>query len=313
MRAYVTGANGHLGRTLCDLLEKNRCFVRAGIRGQLANYSLDNIDGLASCMQDIDIIFHTAAPTQLWHPDSTQIYQPIYEGTLNIIRAAAKAGVKKIIYTSSCAAVGFIAPAGRALNESDYNLKTKHPQFQAKVRAELDGTALARQLGIRFICVCAPSVLGPGFHKPTPSVEPYIKARQGKLPAIPNFSYHIIDVRDLAWTQFLLATHHPKHSRYIVAGEYVTPELLLKLIGAKSLILPGWTLPMIAMLDACRYYLSGRNTKREITLQLAIECKNSHQRLSIERMKSEFGDFCRYDLQTTLVDLLSWIDVGIHA
>jgi dihydroflavonol-4-reductase len=271
------------------------------------------VHSLAKSFAGCDVVFHTAAPTQLWSKDKRQIEEPIYQGTLNVITACAQASVRRIIYTSSCAAVGFCATPERDLNESDFNHLTSHPQFRAKLRSEIDGAKLADELDVQLIRVCAPSVVGPGFARATPSVEPYVQLVANKLPAVPNLSYSIVDVRDLADAQIALALGAPDEKRYIVAGHHVTTRALLDILRQvdetlkQPVILPTWVLRWVAMLDAAFYYGSLCRTKRKLTLDLVRDVSGSDQRLSDARFRSEFPLWKPRSLENTIHDTLTYI------
>jgi dihydroflavonol-4-reductase len=325
MRVIVTGANGHLGSTLSNSLARRGFSVKALVRnpspdrikylnkniGDIVNYDLLNINNLAQLFKNADIIFHTAAPTQLWSKKPNDIISPIYEGTLNIIRAAALASVPKIIYTSTGATVGFKA-ADNYLDENNYNLKTRHPQFRAKLNAELEGSRLASQRGVRFISVCPPNIIGPGFAHCSPSTEPYVRLVKQQLLAIPKVSYYTTDVRDLADAQILLA-QKALHDRYIIGAHYATPDLLLNLAQELILdfkrpyIIPSWVLPGAWALDLIAYYASFKRKKRELTLDLLKECLGCEQKLSTTRFRSEHPSWQPRALHTTLKDMFSWI------
>lgn len=325
MRAAVTGANGHLGSTLCSQLSEVGVDVRACLRSphnssripsgaaRLAECDLSSAESLAQSFEGCDVVFHTAAPSKLFSRKASDIELPIYEGTLNVIRASAQARVRTIIYTSSCAAIGFHAPQGALLNEDNYNESTKHPQFRAKVKSERDGRELALSLGIKLIRVCVPSILGPGFRSLTPSVEPYVQLVRGRLPFVPDLDYSVLDVRDLAAAQIILALAEPRHNRYIVAGNQATTSELLKVIGSieRGLrvpkVLPAWALPGLALLDGLVHTLTLGRSERKLTLTLARECAGARQRLSDARFRSEFPQWQARPLLVTLRDTLSWV------
>ena len=326
MHAVVTGANGHLGSVLSRSLVKMGFSIKALVRDprpdrikhmdqsayEIVDYDLMNKHNLAQLFKNADVIFHTAAPTQLWSKNSDDITQPIYEGTLNIIRAAARAQVPKIIYTSTGATVGFKSAHNKYLDESHYNLNTRHPQFKAKLAAELEGSRLAAKLGVRFISVCPPNIIGPGFALCSPSTEPYVRLIKHKLLAIPKVSYYTNDVRDLADAQILLA-QSARYDRYIIGAHYATPDLLLNLAQGliqdfkRPKILPSWALLAAWAADGLAYYASFKSRKRELTFDLLKECLGCEQKLSTKRFRSEYPSWQPRSLQTTLKDMFSWI------
>ena len=327
MRAVVTGANGHLGSTLCKALVAKKYVAKALIRNpekerlkhidtnlfDIVDYDLLNERQLVELFHGADCIFHTAAPTQLWAKKSEEITRPIYQGTLNVIRAAAKAQVPKIIYTSTGATLGFKTPKKRELDETNFNIKTRHPQFRAKLRAEIDGSRLAANLGVRFIRVCPPNIIGPGFASCSPSTEPYVRLIKDELPAIPKVSYFTSDARDLAEAQILLAQENPRHDRYIIAAHYTTPEILLEIAQEllvdfkRPAILPPWMLVGAWLSDSMAYYTSLGTRKRALTFDLLKEYMGSEQKVSTLRFRTEFSTWQPRSLHATMSDMFNWI------
>lgn len=319
VRVAVTGANGHLGSTLCKRLIEMGIQTVACARSPApfatlsAGCDLTSIEALSQSFEGCEVVYHTAAPTQLWSKDARDIEVPIYEGTLNVIRACAKAGVPRIVYSSTCAAVGFRAPDGVPLSEENFNDKTTHPQFRAKLRSELYGARLSEQLGVNFVRVCAPSVVGPGFKRATPSVEPYVMLSKGKLPFVPDLSYSVVDVRDLAESQIWLGMKKPQALRYIVASHYVTTKDLLTSLSQiapqlkQPAILPQWTLPYLAAIDAAFYYAAFGLKARKITSELVRESRNANQRLNTSRFRNEFQLWSPRPLRETIYDTLAYI------
>lgn len=328
MRVVVTGANGHLGSTLCHTLNEQGFQVKALVRRPhddariahlmnaglpILDFRLSDTQGLTTLFTGSDVVFHCAAPTAMWAKDPRFLSEPIYEGTLNVIRAASEAGVKRVIYTSSCSAVGFHAKE-QALDEHNYNDDTLDPQFRAKVQAEKEGALLAKRLGVRLVRLCPPSLLGPGFVQATPSVEPYVQLCKGALKAVPNFSYPLLDVRDFAKAQVFAATAPEVDERYIVSGTFITTPFLLETLARidaslalPSHILPGWSLPLLARLDAAAYYLRRGKSPRRLPLTLARECKDANQNVSDIRFRTHFPTFQTRPLDETIADTLSWI------
>ena len=138
----VTGANGHVGYTLTRILVEKGYNVRASVRNKNNPKLVSHLDSLnieivemdlmepetiESAMQNMDGLFQVAAVYQSWakNPDE-EIINPSIIGGINALKAAKKAGVKKVVFTSSTAAIGRSGPNGKALNESDWNSESKH-------------------------------------------------------------------------------------------------------------------------------------------------------------------------------------------
>ena len=133
----VTGANGHVGYTLTKILVERGYNVRASVRDknnpklvshldsldiELVEMDLMKPETIEAAMQNMDGLFQVAAVYQSWakNPEE-EIINPSIIGGINALKAAKQAGIKKIIFTSSTAAIGRSGPKGKALNESDDN------------------------------------------------------------------------------------------------------------------------------------------------------------------------------------------------
>src|SRR3954466_11688067 len=133
MLAFVTGATGFVGSHVAKQLALRGADLRLLVRktSNLANIAtlkadhvtgdLTDPDSLKRAMQGCEFVFHVAADYRLWTPDreGKDMYRANVEGTRAIIAAAQAAGVRRVIYCSSVATMGFEAAHGRAVTESD--------------------------------------------------------------------------------------------------------------------------------------------------------------------------------------------------
>ncbi len=117
MLALVTGSTGFLGSHLCRTLLEAGYGVRAFHRPSSSLTLLEGLDveyavgdvtqpaTLEEAMQGVEAVFHAAGQVSYWR-DSTLMYQVTVGGTRNVLEAAQKAGVQRVVYTSSVAALG---------------------------------------------------------------------------------------------------------------------------------------------------------------------------------------------------------------
>jgi len=117
-KVLVTGANGHVGNNLVRALMDENVEIRAGIRNLNNKRILDDLNcevvhldfldpkTLEKSLEGIDVLYQVAAVFKHWSSDDEkEIVEPNIVGTRNILKAAHKAGVKKIVYVSSVAAL----------------------------------------------------------------------------------------------------------------------------------------------------------------------------------------------------------------
>ena len=129
MKAFITGATGfvgsHVARALADQGADLRLLVRktsrtdniAGLRAEIAQGDLRDAASLKSAMSGCEFVFHVAADYRLWVRDPEEMYRSNVEGTRVILDSARESGVRRVIYCSSVATMGF-ADDGRMADES---------------------------------------------------------------------------------------------------------------------------------------------------------------------------------------------------
>src|ERR671938_36415 len=119
MKAFVTGATGFLGSHVARVLAEQgadlRLLVRAGsntknvadLRADVVTGDLRDPASLEKGIAGCDVVFHVAADYRLWVRDPDEMYRSNVEGTRAILEAARKSGVRRVVYTSSVATMGF--------------------------------------------------------------------------------------------------------------------------------------------------------------------------------------------------------------
>ncbi len=174
MNILLTGASGFLGGPLSDRLDRNSRFVltRAVRRKESLKDSRDVlIDGLhagtdwAAALNGQDVVVHTAARAHIMKdevPDSLAEYRKVnVEGTLNLARQAAKAGVSRFIYISSIKVNGEQTPLGKPFTADDVPAP-EDPYGVSKLEAENGLHEIASETGMEVVIIRPPLVYGPG-------------------------------------------------------------------------------------------------------------------------------------------------------
>ncbi|HYM62305.1 MAG TPA: hopanoid-associated sugar epimerase [Thermoanaerobaculia bacterium] len=271
----VTGGTGFIGahvvRALLAKGARVRCLVRpAGVRRNLDGLAVDLVEGdlrdgasLFRAMSGIRTVYHCAADYRLWARDPRELYASNVEGTRNVLAAAAKAGVRRIVYTSSVAAIG-IAHDGAADEETPM-----HPGdlIGAYKKSKYEAELVARQAaddGLPVVIVNPSTPLGELDVKPTPTGQIIVDFLNGKMPAYVETGLNLVDVRDVAAGHLLAAEKGRIGERYILGNRNATLkelfDVLARISGLRSprVKLPHWIPMAFAAVDTTWSKVTGR-------------------------------------------------------
>lgn len=285
----VTGGSGYIaGYCIAQLLNdgvKVRTTVRslsreAEVRATLARIapSLDRLQFLAADLNadggwrdaasGCDGVLHVASPLPSNNPrDDEDLVRPAREGALRVLRAARDAGVRRVVMTSSTAAVAYgRGSASTPLTEADWSDPANRADSSAYERSKMLAERAAwdwleREGGaLELVAVCPGAVLGPVLGRDfSASIDIVKKLLDGSLPGLPNFGWPLVDVRDIA-DLHVRALRHPgaKGQRYIGAGPFYWMSDISRVLReqlpeaprkAPRMRLPSWLVRLSAGFD----------------------------------------------------------------
>ena len=194
-------------------------------------------DGWAEAVKDVSLVLHVASPFPSVQPrDDNEVIRPAVDGTLRVLKAAKASGtVKRVVLTSSAVAIsyGTVCAKGKIFTEKDWSDPNGRgsyitPYAKSKTLAEKAAWEfIERQGGKMELTVVNPvGIFGPALLFPNDSTTCGIikQMLQGKLPAVPNIKFGVVDVRDVALLHLLVATKpDATGQRYLcVAGKVVS-------------------------------------------------------------------------------------------
>ena len=225
--------------------------------------------GWAHAIAGCDYVLHVASPFPAKAPENEdELIVPAREGTLRVLRASRDAGVKRVVLTSSFAAVGYgHEPRPAPFNETDWtdsNDPHLAPYTKSKTLAERAAwDFMAREGGALELSVVNPvAVFGPALG-PDLSGSIFLIKRllDGAVPGVPRLYFGVVDVRDVADLHLRAMTHPAaKGERFLaVAGDFMSIQAIAKLLkaGAGELAakvptreLPDWTVRLAGITDA---------------------------------------------------------------
>ncbi|MBB3842116.1 nucleoside-diphosphate-sugar epimerase [Runella defluvii] len=303
-KVLVTGITGFLGsHTAIQLLEKGyevvgtlRSLQRAdaikAVIGQhtanthllsFAEADLSNEKVWMLLTKEMDYVQHIASPFPRELPkNDEELIEPAKNGVLNILKAASKNGVKRVVLTSSSSAILY----GRAKNDKNVvldentwtdvsNLADTTPYFRSKTIAEKAAWEYIKtdKSGLELTTVLPGAILGPVLEEDFgTSANIVIKALDGTMPALPAIGFDMVDVRSVA-ELLILAMEKPQaaHQRYAGSAGFISFKEVAQLLKTAyprrripSFLLPNFVVQLFSLFD---------KTLQPILVDLGVERK----------------------------------------
>src|SRR5271157_5699598 len=231
MKCFVTGATGFLGSHVTrQLLAKGadlRLLLRptsridniADLPAERALGDLRDPESLRKVMAGCLFVFHVAADYRLWALNGQELYDSNVEGTRDILQAASDAGVRRVIYTSSVATMGF-GNNGRLTDES--TPVTISNMIGDYKRSKFMAERLVIEAGQNVVMVNPTTPIGERDIKPTPTGRIVVDFLRRKFPAYVETGLNLVDVVDCAEGHLLAMEKAVPGERYILGGENLT-------------------------------------------------------------------------------------------
>nr|WP_314876125.1 SDR family oxidoreductase [uncultured Pseudomonas sp.] len=291
----VTGANGFIGAALCrSLLALPGRDVRGSVRGPHARLpvglqpvqvaTLDGSTDWQAALAGVDQVVHTAARVHVMHDSSSDplaaFRQVNVEGTLNLARQAALAGVKRFIFISSIKVNGEANPAGRPY-QADDSPAPGDAYGVSKLEAEQGLWQLSAETAMEVVVIRPVLVYGPGVKANFHSMMRWLhKGVPLPLGAVDN-RRSLVSVANLV-DLIQVCMEHPcaANQTFLVSdGNDVSLSQLLRMLGqalgrpARLLPVPSW------LLRSAASALGRRNVAQRLFGSLQVDISKNHQLL----------------------------------
>jgi dihydroflavonol-4-reductase len=322
MTTLVTGATGFVGSSVVKALlargEGVRVLIRAGSNGcNLRDLPVETVVGdleqpssLRRVVAGCRALYHVAADYRLWAPRPGVMYRVNVDGTRALLRAAADAGVERIVYTSSVATLG-IAADGRPADEgSPSTIEDMIGHYKrSKYLAEQAVRELIGREGVPAVIVNPSAPIGPGDVRPTPTGRIVLEAAKGRIPAYVDTGLNVVHVDDVAAGHLLAYERGAVGERYILGGQNLTLGEILTLIAVLAgrrpprLRLPAGLIVPMAYLSELAATLR-RGAEPLLTVDgLRMARKRMHY--SSAKAERELG-YCSRPAEDPVRDALAW-------
>lgn len=274
---FVTGATGFVGAAVARQLAADgwslRLLSRAGndrrnlkdlqdatiVEGDLATP-----EGFASALEGCEALFHVAADYRIWVPDEAAMNRVNVEGTEKLMRAALRAKVPRVVYTSSVAVLG-IPKGGVGSEDTPVTLDDMIGVYKrSKYLAEERVRRLVTQEGLPAVIVNPSTPIGPRDIKPTPTGRIIVEAAAGRMPAYVDTGLNVAHVDDVAAGHLLAYEKGRVGERYVLGGENLDFSAILAIVAeltgrrAPTIKLPRDPLFPLAYMAEAFAHLTGK-------------------------------------------------------
>ncbi|MGH6818391.1 MAG: hopanoid-associated sugar epimerase [Methylovirgula sp.] len=320
-RILVTGAAGFVGSAVARALTAAGFRVRALVRPTSPRANLVGLDveiaegdmrdpgAVARAMAGARFVMHVAADYRLWAPDPNDILRANCDGTRIMMQAALKAGVERVVYTSSVATLA-VSKSGESVDETN-PLRVEDAigaYKKSKILAEQIVTAMIGGERLPAVIVHPSTPIGPRDIKPTPTGRMIVEAARGRMPGYVDTGLNLVHVDDVADGHIAALQYGRIGEHYILGGENVSLAAMLANIAALS----GRRAPRIRVPRAILYPLAflaearARRTGREPFLTRdGLRMSEYRMFFSSAKAERELGYRARPYTQA-LADALTW-------
>jgi dihydroflavonol-4-reductase len=305
MKALVTGATGFIGSNLARELLCQGYSVRALLRAHSDTRNIEGLDieraygdlrdseAVERALEGCQVVFHVAACYTFWLPHPAEMYEINVGGTQNVLWAALRRGVERVVLTSTCSTVG-LSSNGTPSDESVY------PQpcdlvghyKKSKYQAELAAMELHRQ-GLPLVVVNPTTPVGPGDIRPTPTGQMIVDYLRGRMFAYVDTGLNIVDVEDVARGHILALERGREGQRYLLGNRNLTLKQVFQMleritgIGAPRTRIPLWLAIAIAYGDEV---VEGRFLHRHPRVPVAsVKMARKHMFFDSSKAVAELG------------------------
>ena len=315
----VTGASGFLGAAIANSARTAgypvRVLVRptsprANIHGQdeVLVGDLREAASVAAALRGVRYLVHAAADYRLWAPAPDEIIHNNVEGTRNLMEEALRAGVERIVYTSSVATIGH----GQSSPADESLLLTADEAVGAYKKSKVLAERLVHDMvagrGLPAVIVNPSTPIGPRDIKPTPTGRIIVEAARGRMPGFVDTGLNLVHVDDAAAGHLAALQRGKIGERYILGGENVhLADMLADIARMVGRSPPRLRLPIAAVYPlAWGAELLARFSGREpFATRDGLRMARQHMFFSDAKARQELGYVSR-PYREGIADAIAW-------
>ncbi len=322
MKTLLTGATGFIGSAVLRHLLTAGHDVRVLVRPKSDRRNIDGLPveivygdltdrpSLDRGMKGCSTLFHVAADYRLWVPRAEEMYETNVAGTYHIMHAALKAGIERVVYTSSVSTLGLTRDGSPADEETPVSLRDMiGPYKRSKFMAEVEVRRLVEEQALPAVIVNPSTPIGPRDIRPTPTGRIIVDAASGSMPAYVDTGLNLVHVNDVANGHLLALEHGKVGDRYVLGGQNLTlKELFTAIAGITGRTPPRVRLPRsvvfpIAWVSEAWAHLVSRTEPRVSLTGVRLARKKMF--FSAEKAKRLLG-FNPRPVEEALRDAVAW-------
>ncbi|MGB7189766.1 MAG: hopanoid-associated sugar epimerase, partial [Acidobacteriaceae bacterium] len=278
MKIFVTGATGfvgaHVARHLAGQGAQLRLLVRAtsnlanleGLDAETAVGDLRDPETLRTPIRGCDAVMHVAADYRLWVRDPKAMYASNVEGTRGLLRVAREEGVRRCVYTSSVATMGFKADGTIVDEATPVGLENMIGHYKRSKFLAEQVAMEAAQAGQEVMVLNPTTPIGARDVKPTPTGRIVVDFLNRKFPAYMDTGLNLVDVREVARAHGAALEAGRPGERYILGGQNLTlKQILDKMAAITGLKSPTMRVPNAVAMTFAYFdeWVTGRMLGRE--------------------------------------------------
>jgi len=237
------------------------------------------------------------------------MYRAYVEGSVNVLEAAAHAGVARMVYTSSVAVLGIRADRSPADEDTPVTVDDMIGAYKrSKFLAEQAVRGRAAELDYPVVTVNPSTPIGPRDVKPTPTGRVILDAAAGRMPAYVDTGLNLVHVDDVARGHLLAHERGRAGERYVLGGEDMTLKQILEAVAsvtgraASNVRLPHWSVWPAAVGAEAIARFTGREPR---VTRDGLRMSRKHMYFSSAKAERELGYTWR-DPRSAIREAIDW-------